>query len=261
MPADDAEARIHAFAAAFNHGDVGAVRQLIGTEFHRHRPGAAEPGAADGIHGLAVDLGRAMSDLGIEIHEVVPTDEGYRCRVTLSGTHDGALWGVPATQRRLTWPVSVALRRVGDRFAVNLDDVAPPMMLGLLRELEIVNPADQMDLPPRHPVEFPEVVLRLVFTGQMADKPCTHIDRIRVTEPQSHECAACVASGDVWPALRMCLMCGFVGCCDTSKNRHMKAHHESTGHPIFRSIREGEGWIWCYEDNAFFGRSRLTVAR
>lgn len=76
MPADDAEARIHAFVAAFNDGAVGAVRQFIGTEFYRHRPGTAEPGAADVIHGLAVDLRRAMSDLRIEIHEVAPDDGG-----------------------------------------------------------------------------------------------------------------------------------------------------------------------------------------
>jgi hypothetical protein len=32
----------------------------------------------------------------------------------------------------------------------------------------------------------------------------------------------------------------------------MKAHYEETGHPIFRSIRLDESWVWCYEDNAFF---------
>jgi uncharacterized UBP type Zn finger protein len=50
----------------------------------------------------------------------------------------------------------------------------------------------------------------------------------------------------------MCLVCGYVGCCDTAKNRHMIGHWESSGHPVMRSIRGEERWVWCYEDNAFF---------
>jgi uncharacterized UBP type Zn finger protein len=49
----------------------------------------------------------------------------------------------------------------------------------------------------------------------------------------------------------MCLSCGYVGCCDTSKNKHMKQHYERTGHPLFRSIRLKESWVWCYEDDVF----------
>jgi uncharacterized UBP type Zn finger protein len=56
--------------------------------------------------------------------------------------------------------------------------------------------------------------------------------------------------GDDWIHLRMCLVCGYVGCCDMAKNRHMMKHIEETGHPLIRSIETGEGWIWCYEDNA-----------
>jgi hypothetical protein len=99
--------------------------------------------------------------------------------------------------------------------------------------------------------------LRLAFTGQAADKPCSHLALARVFEPDVHECRQCVASGDIWPALRMCLVCGFVGCCDTSVKKHMHAHYETTGHGIFRSIRLTEGWIWCYDDAALFERDTL----
>lgn len=49
----------------------------------------------------------------------------------------------------------------------------------------------------------------------------------------------------------MCLVCSYVGCCDTSKNRHMHKHIKGTGHRLIRSIEEGEGWIWCYPDKAY----------
>jgi hypothetical protein len=30
---------------------------------------------------------------------------------------------------------------------------------------------------------------------------------------------------------------------------------------IFRSIRDDEGWIWCYEDDAFFDKATLDRFR
>jgi uncharacterized UBP type Zn finger protein len=46
----------------------------------------------------------------------------------------------------------------------------------------------------------------------------------------------------------MCLKCGNVGCCDSSKGRHATAHFEASGHPIMRTLQPGESWKWCYVD-------------
>jgi monovalent cation/proton antiporter MnhG/PhaG subunit len=77
---------------------------------------------------------------------------------------------------------------------------------------------------------------------------CTHLHWIRLEEPASHECAECVKLGDTWVHLRMCLSCGEIGCCDSSKNRHARRHFLSSGHPIMRSVEPGETWRWCYVD-------------
>ncbi len=58
--------------------------------------------------------------------------------------------------------------------------------------------------------------------------------------------------GDDWVHLRMCMSCGHVGCCDSSKNRHATAHARSSGHPIAASIEPGEAWRWCYLDETIF---------
>ncbi len=81
-------------------------------------------------------------------------------------------------------------------------------------------------------------------------EPCTHLDQIRVTElPESVEgCQQCLAGGDKWLHLRICLSCGQVGCCDDSPNRHATAHAETTGHPIIRSLEPHEEWSWCFVD-------------
>jgi len=82
---------------------------------------------------------------------------------------------------------------------------------------------------------------------------CTHLDQIRVTEPSVHVCEECVKMGDRWVHLRMCLSCGHVGCCDSSKNKHATKHFHKTTHPLIRSIEPGERWVWCYKDGVEAG--------
>ena len=59
-------------------------------------------------------------------------------------------------------------------------------------------------------------------------------------------CARCVAAGHRWVALRQCLECGHVGCCDSSPDRHATAHFHDSGHPVMQSAEPGEDWRWCY---------------
>jgi uncharacterized UBP type Zn finger protein len=80
---------------------------------------------------------------------------------------------------------------------------------------------------------------------------CTHLDQIKIKElPASVEgCEDCLATGDPWLHLRICLGCGKVGCCDDSPNRHATAHAESSGHPLIRSLESGEDWSYCFVDD------------
>jgi uncharacterized UBP type Zn finger protein len=82
---------------------------------------------------------------------------------------------------------------------------------------------------------------------------CRHLDQVAVTEPNTHMCADCVKTGDPWVHLRMCLRCGNVGCCDSSKNKHATRHFVRTTHPLMRSIEPGDRWIWCYVDEVVAG--------
>jgi uncharacterized UBP type Zn finger protein len=82
---------------------------------------------------------------------------------------------------------------------------------------------------------------------------CTHLNQIRVTTTNNHVCEDCVKTGDNWVHLRMCLECGHVGCCDSSKNKHATKHFHTTRHPLMRSIEPGEKWMWCYVDEMMTG--------
>ena len=80
---------------------------------------------------------------------------------------------------------------------------------------------------------------------------CDHLDQIRQVTPISQGCAACIALGDTWVHLRLCMVCGNVGCCNDSRNRHASRHFRETGHPIIQSFEPGEDWMWCYVDETF----------
>jgi uncharacterized UBP type Zn finger protein len=85
-------------------------------------------------------------------------------------------------------------------------------------------------------------------------RTCSHLDEVQYLAPDAEVagCPQCMASGSRWVHLRMCQVCGQIGCCDNSPNRHATAHYEETGHPIIRSVEPGERWSWCYPDELFF---------
>ena len=65
--------------------------------------------------------------------------------------------------------------------------------------------------------------------------PCVHLNQIRPVTPSANGCEECLAIGDTWVHLRLCLTCGHVGCCDDSKNKHATRH--ITRHSIRLSSR------------------------
>ncbi len=80
---------------------------------------------------------------------------------------------------------------------------------------------------------------------------CTHVSQIKDVSPKTNGCEECLKMGDTWVHLRLCKICGHVGCCDSSKNKHATKHFHATKHPIVQSIEPGEDWMWCYVDEVF----------
>lgn len=64
--------------------------------------------------------------------------------------------------------------------------------------------------------------------------------------PEHPVCERCVAEGTEPVALRLCLECGNIGCCDSSPGRHATEHFHRTGHPVMQSAQPHENWRWCY---------------
>jgi uncharacterized UBP type Zn finger protein len=69
--------------------------------------------------------------------------------------------------------------------------------------------------------------------GSNDNKSCEHFADIDERE------------GTNWVALRMCLECGHVGCCDSSIGLHATKHFNQTGHPVMIAL-PNKSWKWCY---------------
>lgn len=85
----------------------------------------------------------------------------------------------------------------------------------------------------------------------MSDK-CQHFNQIHTHHANTKGCEECLKTGSRWVHLRVCLVCGHVGCCDQSPNRHATKHFHQTDHAMMRSGEPGETWGWCYVDQEMF---------
>ena len=87
------------------------------------------------------------------------------------------------------------------------------------------------------------------------DSGCTHSgpEHVHDVKPSTQGCEECLKTGDSWLHLRICMECGHVGCCDSSKNKHATKHFHISTHPVIRSLQPNEEWGYCYIDDIMLG--------
>jgi len=80
---------------------------------------------------------------------------------------------------------------------------------------------------------------------------CQHSGQINPdVKPSANGCEECLKTGQPWVALRECMVCGHVGCCDSSAGKHATKHFEHTHHPVMQAFPNHE-WGWCYVDKTY----------
>lgn len=83
--------------------------------------------------------------------------------------------------------------------------------------------------------------------NNMKDKQtCSHVKDVDENiSPKTSYCEECEKEGTQWVALRLCLTCGHVGCCDSSEGLHATKHFKETSHPAMIAL-PNRSWKWCY---------------
>jgi CPA1 family monovalent cation:H+ antiporter len=89
--------------------------------------------------------------------------------------------------------------------------------------------------------------LRETLSVRRTGDSCPDLESFPAVETvEGPTCQACIDDGLQWVALRECLECGNVACCDSSVGQHATAHFHETTHPVMESAEPGEDWRWCY---------------
>lgn len=84
------------------------------------------------------------------------------------------------------------------------------------------------------------------------DDICKHLNQVQDIKPNSQGCEKCLQVGASWVNLRMCMICGNIGCCNSSKNKHSMKHFLETDHAVIQSYEPADSWWYCWVDEVSF---------
>jgi steroid delta-isomerase-like uncharacterized protein len=134
-----------AYEEVLNQGDVSVVDELIAPDFFNH---AALPGRDRGpesLRWLATMLRTAFPDLHFTIEELVAEGDIVAGRLTMSGTHEGPLRGMPPPSGRAGRQDHMHFVRYRDGKAVEHWGVRDD--LGMMQQMGVIPEPEQPEEP------------------------------------------------------------------------------------------------------------------
>ena len=93
-----------------NERKLDAAFELYAVDYIYHGPGGIELRGRDGIRGLWNDFLTGFPDLHSTVDEMVSQGDKLVLRWTVRGTHTGVFWGVPASNNKITLPITEVFR-------------------------------------------------------------------------------------------------------------------------------------------------------
>jgi steroid delta-isomerase-like uncharacterized protein len=136
MNAVDSEALVRRFyAEAWNADRIGVYDEIVTDDFVDHQAMPGLPPGREGFKQLDVIFRTAFPDIRVDVDGVVVEGDMVGLRWTSTGTHQGPLFGIPATGRKVKVTATVVYRIEDGRLAegwINRDD------LGMMRQLGVV---------------------------------------------------------------------------------------------------------------------------
>jgi steroid delta-isomerase-like uncharacterized protein len=109
--------------------------ELVTEDFTDHQAMPGLPPGREGFKALNVMFRSAFPDLRVDVDNVVAEDDKVGCRWRSTGTHQGELFGIPPTGKKVDVTATVFYRVDNGRLAegwIARDDV------GLMRQLGVI---------------------------------------------------------------------------------------------------------------------------
>ena len=119
----------------WNANDLAVYDELVTEDFVDHQAMPGLPPGREGFKQLNVMFRSAFPDVRVHCEGIIAEGDMVSCRWTSTGTHQGALFGIPATGRPVKVTATVVYRVADGRLAegwINRDD------LGLMRQLGVI---------------------------------------------------------------------------------------------------------------------------
>jgi steroid delta-isomerase-like uncharacterized protein len=115
MSAEENKKVVQRFWKAWEEEDfVDLIDELLAPDYVNHSPGMPDqPTGPEGVKAVVSMFRSGMPDLRVTIDDMVAEGDKVATRYTIEGTHEGELFGVPPTGRRLSIE-SMAVERVSD---------------------------------------------------------------------------------------------------------------------------------------------------
>jgi len=96
-----------------NRHNVAAIDEFIAPSFVNYDPLPGLPGTLEGVKQLHRRLFAAFPDLKMTIHDQAAEGDKVWTRKTATGTHQGELFGIPATGKQVSWNI-IDIMTIGD---------------------------------------------------------------------------------------------------------------------------------------------------
>jgi steroid delta-isomerase-like uncharacterized protein len=122
---------------AWNKGNVGILDELMTPTYARYMSGQAAPLNREGQKQRISTFQRALPDLHLTIEDMIAEGDKVVFRVTLRGTQQGTLMGIPPTGKQVSL-TAIDIARVADGKIV--EHWGQMDMLGLLQQLGALSP-------------------------------------------------------------------------------------------------------------------------
>jgi steroid delta-isomerase-like uncharacterized protein len=147
--AEESKAIVRRFWGVWEEGNIDLVDELLAPDYVNHTPASPDqPTGPEGVKGLVSMFRSAMPDLRVVIEDMIAGEDGkVAVRYTLEGTHEGELFGVPPTGKRLSIK-SISVERVSEgkiREHWRVTD-----SLDMMQQLGVVPEQGQEDVEPSH---------------------------------------------------------------------------------------------------------------
>jgi steroid delta-isomerase-like uncharacterized protein len=112
MSAEENKEIVRQFWGVWEEGNLGLVDELVGLDYVNHSPGMPnQPEGPEGIKAVVSMFRAGMPDLRVVIEDVIAEGDKVMMRYRIEGTHEGELFGVPPTGRRVSIE-SITVERV-----------------------------------------------------------------------------------------------------------------------------------------------------